>query len=151
MPVYDFRCAVCGTALTFTYKSYRDYDSATRACSACGSADLKRIISQVNIGRGGTQHDYTRMDANQMLSVLESGDSRAVGEMMRQVGQSSGAEQLGENYLNAAEQLQQGASLSSVERDLSHGALGAASDAPLPKLPKAPKPSSPPKKKRKKP
>lgn len=73
-----------------------------------------------------------------MLSVLESGDSRAVGEMMKQVGEGTSKSKLGEDYVNAADALSHGQSLSSVERDLRNKQLGTSSDEPLPK-PKATK------------
>lgn len=139
MPSYDFRCANCGATLTLFYKSYRAYDEATHTCPHCHSTDLTRVITSVSIGRGHTAHDYTRMDANQMLSVFESGDSRAVGEMMKQVGEGTSRSKLGDDYLNAADALSSGASMKSVDRDLRNGALGESSNEPLPK-PKKPKP-----------
>jgi putative FmdB family regulatory protein len=89
MPAYDYRCDQCGTAFTRFYKSYAAYDAATPTCTACGSADVTRQITGVNIGKGRANHNYADMNANQMLSVLESGDSKAVGEMMRQVGEGT--------------------------------------------------------------
>ena len=139
MPAYDYRCDQCGTAFTRFYKSYAAYDAATPTCTACGSADVTRQITGVNIGKGRANHNYADMNANQMLSVLESGDSKAVGEMMRQVGEGTSKSALGEDYQNAADALSRGVSTKQVERDLGAGALGKPSDAPLPKLPpKAP-------------
>lgn len=134
MPSYDFQCNHCGRDLTLFYKTYRQYDAATPTCTHCGSADLTRTITSVAIGSGSTRHDYTQMSATEMLSVFESGDSRAVGEMMKQVGQTTSQSKLGEDYVNAADKLSQGASMDSVERDLRHNSLGEPSDAPAPKL-----------------
>lgn len=133
MPSYDFHCNNCGADLTLFYKTYRAYDDATPTCPHCGSADLTRTITSVAIGKSHDAHDYKSMDAQQMLSVLESGDSEAVGEMMKQVGETTSDKELGEDYRNAADKLSSGASKQSVEKDLRHGALGKSSDEPLPK------------------
>lgn len=124
MPAYDFRCNRCGAALTLVYKSYAAYDAATPACTACHSTDLTRVITRVNIGKPTQAHNYKDMSANEMLSVLESGDSRAVGEMMKQVGDGAPKSKLGEDYHNAAEALSRGVDANTVERDLGAGALG---------------------------
>jgi putative FmdB family regulatory protein len=124
MPTYDFKCNQCGASLTLRYRTFKDYDAATPTCTRCSSIDLTRTITSVAIAKGRTHHDYTRMNAHEMLSVFESGDSKAVGEMMKQVGGAAPAGQLGENYANAAAKLSSGASISSVERDLQHGTLG---------------------------
>jgi len=140
MPSYDFRCKQCGTDLTLFYKSYAAYDAATPTCTHCNSTDLTRIITSVNIGKSTETHNYKDMSANEMLSVLESGDSRAVGEMMKQVGDGVPKSKLGDDYNNAAEALSRGVNAKTVERDLDAGALGKPSEDPLPK---APKPKSP--------
>ena len=132
MPAYDFHCNTCGRDLTLFYKTYRQYDEATPTCTNCDSIDLTRIISGVNIGRGSSQHDYTKMDAQQMLGVFESGDSAAVGEMMKQVGASVPSDVAGENYHNAAEALSSGKSMDAVERDLRNNNLGKSAEETKP-------------------
>jgi putative FmdB family regulatory protein len=124
MHTYDFKCNACGATFALSYKTYRDYDNATPTCPGCGSDDLTRLITRVNIRKGGESHEYTQMNANQMLSVFESGDSKAVGEMMRQVGAGAPPGKLGEDYTNAADRLSSGDSLDNVERDLRNNALG---------------------------
>lgn len=89
MPAYDYRCNACGRKFGLFYKSYKDYDAATAAnahtCPNCGSHDLTRLISRVAIARPG--RDYAQMSANEMLSVMEGGDNRELGQMMHQLGQ----------------------------------------------------------------
>lgn len=89
MPVYEYRCNVCGRKAALFYKSYKDYDAATAShahtCPHCGSHDLKRLISRVAIQK--PSRDFSSMDSGEMLSVLEGGDSREVGKMMHQLGQ----------------------------------------------------------------
>lgn len=89
MPVYDYRCNVCGRKTAFFYKTYKEYDAAlegdTQACPNCGSHDLARLISRVAIAKPG--RDYANMSSQEMLSVMEGGDSRELGQMMHQLGQ----------------------------------------------------------------
>lgn len=89
MPVYDYRCNACGRKSAFFYKTYKDYDAANtegaRVCPHCGSSDLTRVISRVTIAKPG--RDYANMSSDEMLSVMEGGDSRELGQMMQQLGQ----------------------------------------------------------------
>ena len=89
MPVYDYRCNACGRKAALFYKSYKDYDAAnaahTHTCPHCGSHDLTRLISRVAIPK--PSHHYDAMSSDEMLSVLEGGDSREVGRMMHELGQ----------------------------------------------------------------
>jgi putative FmdB family regulatory protein len=89
MPVYDFVCNSCGQRAALFYKTIAAYDRAQSEdailCPHCGSHALVRLIDRVSIQKPG--RNYASMSSGEMLSVLESGDSRAVGEMIRQVGQ----------------------------------------------------------------
>lgn len=114
MPQYDFRCKACKTRFSVFYKTYADYDNATPECTNCGQTELSRLITSVAINKPG--HDYTRMSSNEMLSVLEAGDSRQVGEMFQQVG--SGDQALGAHYHETTQKLLDGQSLDKVEKDL---------------------------------
>lgn len=131
MPSYDFRCKTCNTRFTLTYKTVADYEAAALTCAHCGSAALSRLIQRVNVQKPG--RDYTRMSANEMLSVFESGDSRQVGEMFAQVGQGGVSPEAALPYHQATEQLLKGEKLDKVERDLranEQAARPAAGDQP---------------------
>ena len=84
MPQYDFRCKNCQLRFSLRYRSYAEYDAATRVCPDCASAELSRLITGVTLRKPG--RDYGKMTAGEMLSVLESGDQRQVKEMYQQVG-----------------------------------------------------------------
>lgn len=114
MPVYDFRCKDCGKEFTVQYRSYKDYEAATIICPECRSESLARVINRVHVS--SRSRDYTRMDANEMLSVLESGDSRRVGEMFQQVGGSVPSDAV--EYHETTQRLLDGESLESVEKNL---------------------------------
>jgi len=114
MPQYDFRCKHCKTRFSVFYKTYDDYDTATPECVNCGQTDLSRLITSVAINKPG--HNYTNMSSNEMLSVLEAGDSRQVGEMFQQVGGGNPA--LGAQYHETTQKLLDGQNLNKVEKDL---------------------------------
>jgi putative FmdB family regulatory protein len=114
MPAYDYRCNHCGRSVTLFYKTYKDYDQATHSCPYCQSTDLTRLISRVSLAR--PSRDYANMSSTEMLSVLESGDSREVGTMFEQVG--AGDPGLGEEYNEATQRLLRGESPETIEEDL---------------------------------
>lgn len=116
MHSYDFRCKQCQHRFTLTYKTYKDYDhdATNRRCPQCGNTQLSRLIREVAIQKG--EHNYTRMSAQEMLGVFESGDSRQVGTMFQQIGGSS--PELGMQYHEATQKLLKGESMDKVENDL---------------------------------
>jgi putative FmdB family regulatory protein len=114
MPAYDYRCNQCGRSITLFYKTYKDFDTAIHTCPHCSSTELTRLISRVAVARPA--RDYANMSANEMLNVLEGGDSREVGTMFEQVG--AGDPALGADYQEATERLLRGESPESIEKDL---------------------------------
>lgn len=114
MPAYDFRCNNCDEEFTLTYKSVASYARAEPTCTNCQSDDLQRIIRKVNVA--SVSRDYTRMDANEMLNVFESGDSKQVGKMFDQIGGTNPA--LGAEYHEATQRLMKGESMDNVESSL---------------------------------
>jgi putative FmdB family regulatory protein len=138
MPAYDFRCKVCSTPFTLTYKSYRDYDAAEKHCPNCGSTELARVIKRINVQ--GPSRDFSRMTSGEMLSVFESGDSRQVGQMFDQVAGTS--PELGAQFHETTKRLLGGESMESVERSLQDQDAtkngGVSSIVPPPAAPAAP-------------
>lgn len=114
MPQYDFRCKNCRERFSLFYKTYLAYDTASPECPHCGHEDLSRLITSVAINKPG--RDFSKLSSNEMLSVLESGDSRQVGEMFQQVG--GGDPTLGAQYHETTKKLLDGKSLGAVEKDL---------------------------------
>lgn len=84
MPEYDFRCDACAHRFTLRFKTYASYEAAALRCPECRERELTRVISQVAIPKSG--RDYRNMSSSEMLSVLESGETRQVDEMFKQVG-----------------------------------------------------------------
>ena len=78
-------------------------------------------IGERRIERGNTPRrgrDLSRLWENEMLSVLDSGQSKDVGRMFQQVAESTGADP-GATYTEANERLLKGESIPNVEKALS--------------------------------
>ncbi|HRF93878.1 MAG TPA: zinc ribbon domain-containing protein [Aggregatilineales bacterium] len=128
MPNYDYKCQSCKNRFSLFYKTYADYDSATKTCPNCGATTLSRLITQVAIQQ--PTRDYGKMNSNEMLSVMQSGNSRQVGEMFNQIG---GADpRLGVEYHETTQRLLKGESIEKVERDLQNS-----TSTPPPPMPKS--------------
>ena len=88
MPQYDYRCDACKHRFSVSFKTFAMYDSTILHCPQCKSGDLTRLISQVAIPK--SNRDYRKLSSQEMLSVLESGETRQVEEMFKQVGGGQG-------------------------------------------------------------
>lgn len=120
MPSYDYRCNQCGRTFVQFYKSFKDYDpAAPQPCPHCQSSAVTRRIRRVAIQK--PSRDLSMLSSNEMLSVLDGGNSREVGKMFQQVAESAGSEagDLGDTYHEATRRLLKGESIASVENDLS--------------------------------
>jgi putative FmdB family regulatory protein len=116
MPSYDYRCNQCGRRFALFYKSYKDYDAATPTCTHCQSADVARRIRRVAIARPA--RDLANLSSDEMLSVLDGGNSKEIGSLFREVGETAGVD-MDATYQEATERLLKGESIESVENDLS--------------------------------
>lgn len=125
MPEYDYRCKACRNEFSLFYKTYADFDAATPSCPQCGKTDLTRLIRRVAIARPG--RDLSGMSANQMMSVLEGGDSREIGQLFDQVGQTAGVENVSETYQETTDKLLKGESVAKVEKGLQEQAAASQS------------------------
>lgn len=126
MPSYDYRCNQCGRSFVLFYKSYKDYDGATPECPHCNSPEVARRIKRVTIAKPG--RDMSTMSSNEMLSVMDGGNSREIGQMFQQVADTTGVDP-GATYREAADRLTKGESIQSVENDLSSRASAGGGDA----------------------
>lgn len=117
MPSYDYRCNTCKRAFALFFKSVHDYDpQAEHTCPHCGSTQVIRRIRRVAIQKPG--RDFSSLSSDDMLSVMNTGKSREIGNMFQQVADTTG-EDMGVEFREATERLSRGESLESVERDLS--------------------------------
>ena len=126
MPSYDYRCNNCGRSFVLFYKSFKDYDPAANPPSPPSqSVDVARRIRRVAIQKPG--RDMSQLSSNEMLNVFNTGDSKEIGKMFKQVSDTAGGD-LGSTYNEATSRLLKGESMDSVERDLSSRESAASSD-----------------------
>lgn len=125
MPVYEYRCNVCGRPQTFAFKTVSAYEAAQAeglVCPDCGATDLSRLIRRVTIAKPG--RDFATLSSGEMLNVLEGGDTREIGRMFEQVGQDQA---LADPAMReVGERLMKGESPGRIESDLN--AAGASAD-----------------------
>jgi putative FmdB family regulatory protein len=117
MPIYDYRCNVCGEPVSFSFKSVASYDRALAeglTCPNCGAATLSRVITRVTVARPG--RDYSAMSSGEMLNVLEGGDTREIGRMFADVGQDQALDD--PVMHDVGKRLMKGESPERIERDL---------------------------------
>jgi len=87
MPIYEYKCTSCGEIQSVLVQGYKSPEGLT--CSACGSSNLKRIISKVNYHLSGTERlaSYDPK-ARQTESFLK--DTRNIGLHAEHMLQKSG-------------------------------------------------------------
>lgn len=52
MPIYEYKCTSCGNVMSVLVQGFREPQDL--CCEACGSSDVKRIISRVNYHQSQT-------------------------------------------------------------------------------------------------
>lgn len=116
MPIYDFRCNSCQRKAILSYKTYAAYDEATHTCPHCQATDLTRLISRVAIARSEDSRMEALADPSN-FGDLDSDDPRAMGHMMRKMGEEMG-EELGSEFGEVVERLESGENPDSIEASM---------------------------------
>lgn len=122
LPAYDYRCNACRRRVLLTFKTYREYDTATKHCPHCGSADLTRLIGRVGIARS----DISRLDSMPEESAMEhlaDADPATLGRYLRQMGDTVG-EDLGDEFGEVVNRLERGESPEDIEASMPDLAAG---------------------------
>lgn len=131
MPSYDYKCNDCQNRFNLFFKTYADYDTQEKVCPNCDSQNIARTIHKINVQ--ASSRDYRKLSSGEMLSVLETGDSRQVGEMFEQIG--SGNPALGKQYHDATQKLLDGESKANVEKALTQDSADSKPATPPPSTP----------------
>ena len=113
MPLYTYRCQNCRKRFEVRL-SYAEYDEEIVRCPHCASVDVSRKIERVRIARSGGV-DLEDLSPEQ-LSDLE-GDPRALGRMMRQMGDEMG-EELGPEFDEVVSRLEKGEDPEKIGREM---------------------------------
>jgi len=86
MPLYDYRCSQCSKR--FSQLVGMTADSKPPACPACGSSDVKKLISRFSRIKG----DDERLDDFEDAALAADEDPRAMRRLMSEMGKELGEE-----------------------------------------------------------
>lgn len=84
MPLYDYRCSECRKR--FTLLVGMTADSKPPACPACGSLEVRKLISRFSRIKG----DDERLDDFEDAALAAEDDPRAMRKLMREMGKELG-------------------------------------------------------------
>jgi putative FmdB family regulatory protein len=127
MPIYQYRCLNCKKRFE-VYLSYKVYGEKSVQCPHCASEKVQRRIGRIRVAKS----EDSRMDALTDPSGLEGleNDPRALGKMMRKMGNEMG-EEVPPEFDEVVDRLEAGQSPEDIEKaipDLEGGAGGATDD-----------------------
>lgn len=115
MPTYDFICQNCNQRFD-VFLTYSEYGKKTVVCIRCGSDKVRRRMTKVRIAKS----QESRMDDMESdlgnLEGLED-DPRALGKMMRKMGNEMG-EDLPPEFNDVVGRLESGQSPEEIEKDM---------------------------------
>jgi putative FmdB family regulatory protein len=114
MPYYPYRCLDCKKRFEI-FMSYSEYGVRPVACPHCQSSNVQRRISRVRIARS----EESRLDSLSDFDDFEGleNDPRALGKMMRRMGQELG-EDVGPEFDEVIDRLEAGQSPEEIEAAL---------------------------------
>lgn len=117
MPTYDYVCLNCRKRFEI-FISYTEYGKRPVSCPHCQSANVRRRIGRVRLLRSEESHLESLEDLAdpQALEGLEE-DPRALGRMMRKMGEELG-EELPPEFDEVVDRLEAGQSPEEIEAAL---------------------------------
>jgi len=127
MPIYEYRCQVCGRKQSIFWRSLAaiEHKEQTTACQHCGRTRLVRVVSRVRVMRGASSQgdrDGTAGDGmddalmNEMAG-LDENDPRALGAFMRKMSHETG-EDLGPEFNEVIGRLEKGEDPEKIEQEM---------------------------------
>ncbi len=110
MPIYEYRCQSCGRRISLL-RSLSD-ESLPR-CTACGSEELKRLISKVAILKSEESRLESLADPSSLAGLDES-DPKSLARWMRKMTREMG-EDLGPEFDEMVDRMEAGESPEEIE------------------------------------
>jgi putative FmdB family regulatory protein len=80
MPIYEYYCPTCDGR--FSHLARR-YDEAPPVCPGCGSHDVEKMVSRVNLGRSDGER---QADFDARSQEIDQGDSREIAKFLQESG-----------------------------------------------------------------
>ncbi len=134
MPVYEYRCTVCGRRSSRLFKTLAAVVHPD--CPHCGSAALERQFSRPTLLRGtpaasdefgGDDFGMDDTDLAELMPGLESGDPRSLARMTRRMSEEMG-EDIPHEYEGVLNRMESGEMPSDEEFDAIEADEGDAPD-----------------------
>jgi putative FmdB family regulatory protein len=109
MPIYEYYCDTCKRPSSFIL--LRTTEEILPYCKACGSKEVRRIISRVAILKSEEKRMESLLDPSK-FSDLDEGDPGSIERVVKRMGRELGDE-LGEGFEESMEEaLHEDASIS---------------------------------------
>ena len=115
MPNYSYRCQDCQKAFSAEL-SYQEYGKVKVKCPHCQSENVQRRLSRVRFARSEESRLESFADPAALAGMED--DPKALGKMMRQMGNEMGGEELGPEFNEVVGRLESGESPEQIEKDL---------------------------------
>jgi putative FmdB family regulatory protein len=93
MPIYEYRCQVCGRTSSFLILSQNE--SLTLVCQRCGSQSLERVLSRVHV-RLSEETRLERLADPAAWAGVDENDPQSVAKVLKKMGQEMGEDFPGE-------------------------------------------------------
>ncbi len=106
MPIYEYRCADCGKRQAIFYRSFAAVEDSP-ACPECGGRKLTRLISRTAQLLSEDTRLESLADSADMGGVDEN-DPSSVARWARKMGQQMGEDELGDDFDQAMDEMEQG-------------------------------------------
>ena len=114
MPTYDFICLNCNERFD-VFLTFNEYGKKRVICTHCGSEKVRRRMTKVRIAKSEESRMESMMDPS-ALDGMED-DPRAMGQMMRKMGNEMG-EEMPPELDEVADRLEAGQSPDEIESAL---------------------------------
>lgn len=124
MPTYEFRCLDCRRKVEL-FMTYEEYGKAELRCPYCHGKNLQRKIGRIRVARSEESRLESMADPAR-LAALED-DPRALGGMMRQMGDQVG-EEMGPEFNEVVSRLESGQSPEEIDSAMPDLGGGGGSD-----------------------
>ena len=106
MPIYDYRCLDCRRRVSLFYQTFSAAESATPACSNCGSGNVSRLVSRVAVLKS-EESRLDDMSDPSMFGDIDENDPRSMARWARKMGDSMG-EDMGEDFNEMIDRMEAG-------------------------------------------
>jgi putative FmdB family regulatory protein len=127
MPLYDYICLDCHQRFD-VFMTYKEYGSRPVICSHCNSKHVKRRVPRVRVAKSEESRLESIADPSSLAGLED--DPKALGQMMRKMGNELG-EEMPPEFGEVVDRLEKGQNPEDIEKempDLGEGMAGGGED-----------------------